>query len=173
MKGIYLLAVIPVTVVVVIFGLLYSVDFLASQGAAPTTLTVGCSPITVDKTGSDITTISGYLKSGGAGVSGKMITTSYSADGISYSTIGTCNTDGTGYYSLDWDVPADFPNGKYFIKAEFAGDSAYLGSSAQTGDDDSLFVIPEYPLGSIAGLFAIFGAFAVFKKLGRSKHFSR
>ena len=173
MKGIYLVGVTPVIVVVVVFGLLYNAQFSTTQGAASTTLTVGCAPVTVDKTGLDITTISGYLKGGGVGVSGKMITISYSADGISYSTIGTCDTDGTGYYSLDWDVPADFPNGKYFIKSEFAGDTAYLASSAQTGEDDSLFVVPEYPLGSIAGLIAIFAAFAVFKKLGHSKNISR
>ena len=168
MKGIYLVGAVPVLVVAVGLVLFYSAEFSVTEGAASTTLTIGCDPLQIEKTGPNTVTISGYLKSEGTGISGKEVILSYSVDGVTFNIIGTCTTDGTGYYTYNWDVPVNLPNGDYFIKAEFTGDSDYLGSSAQTSSENTLFVVPEYPLGVFGALLAAFVAFAFFKRLKSS-----
>ncbi|MFA5365996.1 MAG: hypothetical protein WC325_12505 [Candidatus Bathyarchaeia archaeon] len=129
---------------------------------ASTAITVSCSPLTVDKTGTETTTISGYLTSGNTGIASKTITISYNS-GTSI-TIGTCATDANGHYQFQWDVPASVANGYYVVQAAFAGDSNYLGSSAQTSGGGNLFVVPEFPFGGLAALAACIGAFALFNK---------
>ena len=137
-------------------------NYALSTTPLATSLTINCSPLTVDKTGSQTTTISGYLTSGGLGVSGKTIAISYNSGASS--PIGVCVSGANGYYQFLWDVPVSVANGYYVIKAEFAGDASYLGSSAQTSGGGNLFVVPEFPFGALAALAACLGAFAVFKK---------
>jgi hypothetical protein len=141
-------------------------------GKGTTALDVTCSPVEVDKTGSQITTISGFLKSSGEGVNSVDIVLSYSLNSIDYTPFHTTQTklhltDQDGYYSYDWDVPFGIPNGMYIIQAEFTTNDNYIGSMARTGaspNGDNLNVLPEYVLGGLAALGACFIGFAVFKK---------
>ncbi len=137
-----------------------SSSFIVSKIA--TTLAVSCNPLTVDKTGTQTTTISGYLKSCGVGISSKTISLSYS-NGASYPIV-TCVTNANGFYQFQWDVPVSVANGYYVIIAEFAGDLTYSGSLAQTSGGGNLFVVPEYTFGGLAALAACLGALIIFKK---------
>jgi 5-hydroxyisourate hydrolase-like protein (transthyretin family) len=133
-----------------------------------TSLTVTCSQDSVDK-GNDVT-ISGALTSSGSGVADKTITLVYH-NGITWCPIDSVTTNFDGTYSYAWTVPAEIENGVYPLKADFAGDSTYLSSTASTGtagNGSSLTVLPE-AWGSIVALVACFGGSLVFFKL-RSKH---
>jgi hypothetical protein len=141
---------------------------LSSSGSSSTSLTISCIPTTIDKTGTDQTVISGVLTSSGSGIGGKTITLQYS-DGGAWHTIATTTTLASGAYSYSWDVPAVLANGQYVIKANFAGDSYYSGSSEATGtlcNGGNLFVVPEYLWGGLAALLSCFGALILFKKRG-------
>jgi hypothetical protein len=133
-----------------------------------TSLTVACSGDSVDK-GNNVL-ISGALTSSSVGVGGKTITLTYH-NGVTWCLIGSVTTNLDGTYSYDWTVPAEIENGVYPLKAEFAGDSTYLSSTAITGtagNGASLTVLPE-AWSSILALVACFGGTLVFFKL-RSKH---
>jgi predicted GH43/DUF377 family glycosyl hydrolase len=145
-----------------------------------TTITVGCNPTTVLKTGTQVTTISGQLVSLGSGVPDKAVNLYYQAgatgpnqpptDGTWILLIQT-STGGGGGYSFAWDPPDTLPNGYYWIKASFEGDLDYGPSSATTGVDmvSNLFVIPEYALGTILALGVCFGGVIVYKKYKNNK----
>jgi hypothetical protein len=139
------------------------------------TLSITCSPLIVDKTGSQTTTISGYLLNGASGINGKSITLSYSSNGLTFSPIetGSLATETNGYYHFAWDVPNGIPNGLYIIKANFAGDFVYVASEAKTAAPNNLLVVPEYLLGGLAALGACFVGFVAFKKRGSLPHFKR
>jgi hypothetical protein len=142
-----------------------------------TALTVSCNPTTVLKTGTQTTTISGELTSGGLGVNGKIIKLYYQGgatgadepptDGpwTSITTEGV-STGSEGSYSYDWNPDDTLPNGYYWIKAEFEGDASYYASSKTTGVDmvSNLFVIPEYSLGTILALAVCFVGVIVYRK---------
>ncbi len=141
-----------------------------SNAPAETTLTIFCSPSTLDRTnGETTTTISGTLTSGGSGVQGKTIALTY-FDGFDWLSIGSITTDADGAYSYTWEVPASIENGQYALKAEFAGDSGYLASSATTDscNGGGLLVLPEYLWGGLAALIASFGAAIVFFRIRKT-----
>jgi hypothetical protein len=140
---------------------------------ASSTLSVSCSPSTVDnKNGTAQTVISGTLTvtSSHAGIPSRAITVSY-FDGTAWNTIGTATTNAAGVYYIAWVVPSTLPNGFHPIKAEFSGDGQYLSCSAVTsGDGDGIFTLPEYLYGGLVALLACFGAFAIFKKRSSLPH---
>jgi hypothetical protein len=133
-----------------------------------TSLTVLCNKDSADP-GNDVT-ISGVLTSSSVGVAGKTITLTY-YNGAEWLSIGSATTNPDGTYSYDWTIPAEIENGLYPLKADFAGDSTYLASTASTGtpgNGGNLTVLPE-AWGSIVALLACFGGALVFFKL-RSKN---
>ncbi|MCW4019466.1 MAG: hypothetical protein NWF00_12455 [Candidatus Bathyarchaeota archaeon] len=134
-----------------------------------TSLTVACSPETVNKLGTETTFISGTLSSKGIGVAGKTVGLSY-FDGLQWTQMATATTAKSGGYQYSWDVPSTLANGPYAVKAEFAGDAAYKPCSATTGtfgNGGHLFVVPEYLWGGLTALVACFVALVVFKKRGK------
>jgi hypothetical protein len=140
------------------------VDAVKARVVQSTTLTVACSPETVDKTGSMQTTIQGTLTSGTSGVSGKTITLTYNNG----QTIGTATTQSDGSYSYSWTVSSSLANGFYALKAQFIDDNLlYDGSEASTTSSPGgggVFVVPEYALGGLLALAACFMGFIAFKK---------
>ena len=133
---------------------------------AATALTVTCTNGTTDGT----LAISGTLRSGCSGLSGKTITITY-YDGAAWQSIGQTTTGCNGAYSYTWTVPTQIATGVYPLKASFAGDSCYQASSASgelTFYGMHLVVLPE-SLGSIVALVACFGGAVVFFKM-RSKN---
>jgi hypothetical protein len=135
---------------------------LASPSAV-TALTIACDPTSIDRTVTNTTTLSGYLTSSGLGVQGKTIALSY-LNGAEWTPIVSVTTTTGGAYTYDWTIPASLPNGHFVLKADFAGDSCYEASSAQTQGGGLLFVTPEYTWG-IVGLVACLAAFLVFRKV--------
>lgn len=132
-----------------------------------TTLTISVVNSTADR-GAQVT-ISGALTSGSCGLQCKTITLSY-FDGASWCVIGHVTTGCGGVYSYSWTIPQDVVNGQYPLKAEFAGDCSYQGTSAMTGtlgNGGSLFVVPEVG-GALGALGACIGSTLVYGKL-RSK----
>jgi hypothetical protein len=140
------------------------VDAVKARVVQSTTLTLACSPETVDKTGSMQTTIQGTLTSGTSGVSGKTITLTYNSG----QTIGTATTQSDGSYSYSWTVSSSLANGFYALKAQFIDDNLlYDGSEASTTSSPGgggVFVVPEYALGGLLALAACFMGFIAFKK---------
>jgi sugar lactone lactonase YvrE len=132
-----------------------------------TSLTIQVSPPTVNKYGANIATISGRLTSSSNGVPTKTILLSYynqtELSPVEHQITASVTTDVNGYYSFQWDVPTDVPNGYYIINATFNIDLNYAPSSATT-TPNSLFVVPEYALGGLAAICACFVGFAIFKK---------
>jgi hypothetical protein len=60
------------------------------------------------------------------------------------------------------------------VKAVFAGDSGFAGSSAMAGDltvtpPSGLFVMPEYALGGLVAFTACFAAFAAYLAVKKAK----
>jgi hypothetical protein len=132
-----------------------------------TTLTISCTSSTADR-GAQVT-ISGALTSRNCGIPCKTITLSY-FDGTTWRSIGQVTTGCGGVYSYSWTIPQDVVNGQYPLKAEFAGDCCYQGTSAMTGtmgNGGSLFVVPEVG-GALGALGACIGSTLVYGKL-RSK----
>jgi hypothetical protein len=138
-----------------------------------TWLSVGCSPATVDRSGSMTTLVSGKLaldSNHDSGISGKTVTAKYYDPGTTlWLTIGTDTTSLDGSYSISWNVPTTLPNGFHPVKAEFSGDSSsapqYTETSSVTAlPEQGIVVLPEYVLGAVAALGACFLGFAVFKK---------
>ncbi len=126
-----------------------------------TSITINCAAMNENR----VTTIQGTLTSGGSGVVGKTVTLSY-FNGASWCPIALTTTTAGGAYTYDWTVPA-IVNGVYPVKAEFAEDSSYLGSSAitgSTGNGPSLQVLPE-SWSSVVALLACFGGALVFFKV--------
>lgn len=132
-----------------------------------TTLTIICVNSTADR-GATVT-ISGALTSGNCGIPCKTITLSY-FNGASWIVISQTTTGSGGAYSYSWTIPQDVVNGQYPLKAEFAGDACYQGTSTMTGtmgNGGSLFVVPEVG-GALGALGACIGSTLVYGKL-RSK----
>lgn len=132
-----------------------------------TTLTISCVNSTADR-GTKVT-ISGALTSRNCGIQCKTITLSY-FNGASWCVISQTTTGCGGAYSYSWTIPQDVVNGQYPLKAEFAGDCSYQGTSAMTGtlgNGGSLFVVPEVG-GALGALGACIGSTLVYGKL-RSK----
>lgn len=133
-----------------------------------TTLNIQVSPPTVDKYGASTAAISGQLieEKTNNGISGKRIFLSY-IDTTEHQIFTPTQilTGENGYYSYQWDVPANVPNGQYIIKAFFNADDYYTSSQATT-IPNLLFVVPEYLFGGLAAIGACFAGFAVFKKSG-------
>jgi len=146
-----------------------------TEERTPTTITVGCNPTTVLKTGTQTTTISGQLTNLGSGLTGKTIKLYYQGgaggqnvpptDGT-WTLIKQTLTGSGGSYSDTWDPLDTLPNGWYWIKASFEGDADYGPSSATTGVDtvSNLFVIPEYAVGTILALAVCFAGVIVYRK---------
>ncbi|MCW4025073.1 MAG: hypothetical protein NWF01_08575 [Candidatus Bathyarchaeota archaeon] len=137
-----------------------------SSSPAETALNVTCTPNTVDRTVTNNTIISGQLTSSCVGVAGKTISLAY-LNTTTYIPIATVTTQSDGTFSYNWEVPAYIQNGEYTIQAQFAGDSNYEASSANTGSGSNgpnLFVLPEYELGTITAIIACFAAVLLFKK---------
>ncbi|MCW4029572.1 MAG: hypothetical protein NWE92_07995 [Candidatus Bathyarchaeota archaeon] len=132
------------------------------EAALPTTVTVSCTPDTIQNDGSQSTTISGSLTASGTPLNGQTITLSYNDD--TWHTIGTATTQLDGSYTYNWATP-DLPNGFYVVKAEFTGDeNTYQSSSAETTSSSQgggLFVVPEYSLGVLGALGACLAGFVV------------
>ncbi len=144
-----------------------TVNYALQQPMAETSLTITCTPTTVDKGGEEIAMISGYLTSEGSGIGGKTISLAY-FDGSNWQSIASVTTASDGSYSYDWDVPETILNGQYPVKAEFAGEGCYLGSTAitgSTGNGTHLMVVPENELGSVVALLAVLAAVLLFFKL--------
>ncbi len=144
-----------------------TVNYGASATPAATILTIQLSPLTIDTTTSDTTTvISGDLTSSSEGIEGKTITLTY-FDGANWLPIASTTTQADGSYSYSWTLPTSMQNGEYVIKAEFAGDSNYQESSAATQAGSSLLVLPEYGWGGLAALLTAFSALLLFKMRGK------
>jgi hypothetical protein len=129
-----------------------------------TSLTVACTPETVDKSGSMITTVSGTLTTSlGAPIAGKPVVLTYN-DGTEQSITTAC-TQADGSYSYTWTAPSSLPNGFYRITATYTGDNnPYQSSTAVTTvGGGGLFVVPEYALGALGAVFALFAAFGIVK----------
>lgn len=127
-----------------------------------TALTVACTPDTVDKSGSMITTVSGTLTtSGGAPIAGQPVALTYN-DGTQQP-ITTATTQADGSYSYTWTAPSSLPNGHYVITATYTGDNnPYQSSTAQTTvGGGGLFVVPEYAFGALGAVFSLFAAFGL------------
>ena len=148
---------------------------------ASTSLTVQCSPTTVDKSGSHITTISGYLTSGGSGVAGKTVELYYQygasgptgtpSDG-NWTGLASVTTGSNGSYSVPWDPDESMSNGYYWIKASFAGAGGYSGSEATTGVDvaHNLLVVPVMPLGTLMAALSMIVVLGAYGGLRRRKN---
>jgi hypothetical protein len=137
----------------------------------PTALTIQCTPETVDKEGTQTTTITGTLTHAETPLPKRQVSLSY-FDGVNWVPIETVTTAADGTYTASWDAPAALPNGLYPIKAEFAGDATYAGSEAvtgTTGNGASVFVAPEYAFGALIALAACFTALVLFKRSKRQK----
>jgi hypothetical protein len=132
---------------------------------AITSLTIASNLETVDK-GNPLT-ISGTLTSEGTTLSGKTIVISY-YNGTHLLEVGTTLTQADGIYQYVWMVPASLPNGQYIIKADFEGDSQFLDcSSADSGGNLSVNVLPEYAFGGLTAMIICLAAMMFFSK--RSK----
>ena len=130
---------------------------------ATTSLTIASNLETVDK-GNPIT-VSGTLTSEGTTLSGKTIVLSY-YNGTHLLEVGTTLTQADGTYHYVWTVPASLPNGQYIVKADFAGDSQFLDcSSADSGGNLSVNVLPEYAFGGLTAMIICLAAMMlVFKR---------
>jgi outer membrane protein assembly factor BamB len=93
----------------------------------PTTIT-----LSLDMTTTYLTfkvTLSGQLKSNGAGIDGASVLLSYSVDGgQTWDAIITATTSNDGMYSAEW-VPAT-TSGTFMVKASWEGDYPFLGHEA-------------------------------------------
>jgi len=139
-------------------------------------LTISCNPNTIDKTGAQSTKVSGYLRVGSSGLSGKTITLKYRggatgpdvppSDG-DWTSIAQSTTASGGYYEYFWDAPSELPNGYYWIEAVFEGDATCPPVSGTTGVDlvPNLFVVPLFPYGVLSALAACFAGYAIFARL--------
>jgi hypothetical protein len=144
-------------------------NYGAQGSQATTNLTVTCNPTVVDRTVSNVTTITGQLTSGGAGLGSKTVTLTY-YNTTSWIPIATTTTSANGNYIYTWTVPSNIQNGQYAMKADFAGDSGYLASSATTGgigNGSDMFVLPEYSWGTLTAIIACFAAVLIIKKRNR------
>jgi uncharacterized repeat protein (TIGR02543 family) len=137
--------------------------------AAATTLTITCTPNTVNPTTNGATVISGSLTSAGTSITGKPSNLSY-FDGANWVSIDTAATTTGGAYTYNWNVPTTIANGAYPVRAEFAGDSCYKPSSAVTNSSTGLFVVPEYALGGLAALLACFASLLLYLKTHRQSN---
>ncbi|MCW4005409.1 MAG: hypothetical protein NWF04_02245 [Candidatus Bathyarchaeota archaeon] len=129
-----------------------------------TSLTVAYVPDTVDRTVPEDATISGVLTdvTAAAGIAGKTISL-YRSEGANWVRIGQTTTEADGSYSYDWTP--NVPNGYYHIKAEFAQDTEYFESTAQTEAPMlGVHVVPEYTLGALLAIAACFAALLVYRK---------
>jgi hypothetical protein len=125
-----------------------------------TVLTVACTPESVDNTGAT-TIISGSLKASDVPLAGKTVVLSYN-NGVEQ-TIGSATTQADGSYTYTWTVPSSLSNGFYMVSAAYTGDNnPYMSSTAHTSSGSGgLFVLPEYPLGVLGALIAMFAAFGI------------
>ncbi len=150
------------------------VDAVKACVTQPTTLTVECTPNTVDRSGDMRSTVQGSLIAGTTGISSKSVALTYN-DGANWQAIGTATTQSDGSYSFSWTVPSSLANGFYSVKADFTGDSnPYESSTAVTTSNPAgggIFVVPEYIFGGLAALVACFVGFAIFKKRSSLPHF--
>ena len=149
-----------------------------------TALTLSNSADQVDKTTGQTTTLSGALTTAdtgsstnpvtaGTGISGKTIHLYRSDATLGWVEIGQATTTTGGAYTFNWAPDASIPNGSYQFKAVYNKDNDYFGSSTQTAT--SVFVLPEYTLGALAGFVACFAAFVAYlaiKKNGCIPQFS-
>lgn len=135
-----------------------------------TDLTVACTPQTVDKTGSMTTTIQGALTAADSPLADQTITLTY--NDATEQAIAMVKTRSDGSYSYTWTVPASLPNGFHVVTAAYTGsNNPYMSSTAQTSSGSGgLFVLPEYTLGGLGALCALFGAFGIIKVRSNRKH---
>ena len=138
---------------------------------ACTTITVTASPNPFDKSHPTTVTVSGDLMSGTTPLGGETVTLSYNV-GSGWITFDTVVTTSLGTYSST-KLPANsLPPGPCYIKAVFAGDSNYEGSSSTvSGNDYKLEVLPEYVVGgALLAIAACFASFVVFKRRNILSH---
>jgi hypothetical protein len=144
-----------------------------------TSLTISCTPASVNPSGQTILTGKLTLSSNhNTGVEGKTITLAYFDSANKWETIGTATTGSDGTYTEHWTIPSDLEKGFHIVQATFAADTTgnpqYLGQTAATGSDgEGIFVLPEYLFGTIAALGACFAALIIFKKRGSLPSFNR
>jgi uncharacterized repeat protein (TIGR02543 family) len=144
-----------------------------------TSLTISCTPASVNPSGQTILTGKLTLSSDhDTGVEGKTITLAYFDSANKWETIGTATTGSDGTYTEHWTIPSDLEKGFHIVQATFAADTTgnpqYLGQTAATGSDgEGIFVLPEYLFGTIAALGACFAALIIFKKRGSLPNFKR
>jgi hypothetical protein len=144
-------------------------------------LTISGNPNTIIKTGAQETKISGNLRVGGSGLSGKTITLKYRGGATGpdvpppdgdWTNIAQSTTVSGGYYEFDWGVPSELANGYYWIEAVFEGDATCPPLSGTTGVDlvPNLFVVPLFPYGVLGALAACFAGYAIVARLKSAKH---